>query len=188
MSSSDDVSTVPTVLVVVGNPKPLSKTRGVGEAVADTIVSLLAEAGVDAAVETLEVTELGSDLLGWGSPKVAAAVEAMVDASVLVVASPVYKATYTGLLKLLLDQVSAGQLAGTPTVPVMVGGSPQHAMAVDSHLRPLLVELGASCPTAGLYVLESTLDSFTDQLGAWASVWSRAITGPISAPVPVPTA
>jgi FMN reductase len=52
-------------------------------------------------------------------------------------------------------------------VPVMLGAASQHALAVEVHLRPLLVELGATLPTRGLYVIEDQLDSLDDVVGQW---------------------
>lgn len=170
-----------TVLAVVGNPKPGSRTRTVAEAVGQRIAAALEEKGSPVDVETMEVAELGPHLLGWGDPVAAEALERLTSADALVVASPVFKATYTGLLKLLLDQVAAGQLAGVPTVPLLVGAGPAHTMAVDAHLRPLLVELGASCPTAGLYVLDSTLDQLGEVLEPWIDRWLHVLAAAVTA-------
>jgi FMN reductase len=85
-----------------------------------------------------------------------------------VVASPTYKATYTGLLKLFLDRIPGGALAGVTAVPLMLGGHWRHALAADLLLKPVLVELGATCPTRGLFLPESeyaggeTLDSWLE--------------------------
>jgi FMN reductase len=103
----------------------------------------------------IDVIELGPALLGWGNPEVAAAVSLVTAADILVVSSPTFKATYSGLLKLFLDQFGAGQLGGVVTFPVMLGASPRHAMAPEMSLRPVLVEIGASCPAPGLYLLDS---------------------------------
>jgi FMN reductase len=51
----------------------------------------------------------------------------------------------------------------------MVGAAPQHALAVEVHLRPVLVELGATMPTRGLYVMESQLESLDEVVGAWVA-------------------
>ena len=74
----------------------------------------------------------------------------------LVVATPTYKGTYTGMLKLFLDQL-AGELV-EPTVALMLGASLQHALAPELTLRPVLVEIGASCPWPGLFLLDSEPD------------------------------
>ncbi|MBL7488564.1 NAD(P)H-dependent oxidoreductase [Frankia sp. AgB1.9] len=167
------------VLSVVGNPKPQSRTRQVAEAVAERVVRGLtaggepgdgsAGNGAAATAEVIEVSELGAGLLGWGDPAVKAATTAMAAADVLIVATPTYKATYTGLLKLLLDQIGAGELGGVPTIPVQVAAAPQHALAVEVHLRPVLVEIGASLPTTGLFVLDSTLDTLDQTLDQWST-------------------
>ena len=76
-------------------------------------------------------------------------------ADLVVVASPTYKATYTGLLKALPRPLPAPGTGGVTAVPLMLGAAPVHALAPEHGLRPLLVELGASVPTRGLYVLDS---------------------------------
>ena len=75
------------------------------------------------------------------------------------IASPTYKATYTGLLKLFLDQIGTGDLAGVVAVPLMLGAGPGHALAPDLLLKPVLVELGATTPTKGLYLLDKSWDA-----------------------------
>ncbi|EFC84736.1 NADPH-dependent FMN reductase [Frankia sp. CcI49] len=163
------------VLSVVGNPKPNSRTRTVAEAVAARVAAAIPAEG-DVVTEVIEVSALGPGLLGWGDPAVKEAVASMRTADALVVATPTFKATYTGLLKLLLDQIGQGELGGVPTVPVLVAGAPEHALAVEVHLRPLLVEIGASCPTRGVFVLDSTLPELPAQLDTWATANLAAIT------------
>ena len=90
-------------------------------------------------------------------------------ADILVVGSPVYKASYTGVLKAFCDHIAAGQLSGKLAVPLMMGGSLQHFLALDVHLRPLLVELGAMCLTPGLYVVETELEQLDVQLATYVT-------------------
>ena len=141
-----------TTIAVVGNPKPNSRTR----AAAERVVAELTGAPPDRVVD---VVELGAGLLSWGDPDVAEAVQALREAEVAVVASPTYKATYTGLLKLFLDQVGTGDLAGVVAVPLMLGGGPTHALAPELLLKPVLVELGATAPTRGLYLVDRVWDA-----------------------------
>jgi FMN reductase len=141
-----------STIAVVGNPKPRSRTR----AAAELVVERLTGAPPDRVVD---VVDLGAGLLGWGDPDVADAVRAVREAEVAVVASPTYKATYTGLLKLFLDQIGTGDLAGVVAVPLMLGGGPGHALAPELLLKPVLVELGATTPTRGLYLLDKAWDS-----------------------------
>jgi FMN reductase len=62
-------------------------------------------------------------------------------------------------LKLFLDQFASDSLAGTLAFPLMLGAAMGHAMAPDLLLKPVLVELGASCPARGLYLLETDYTS-----------------------------
>ncbi|MFB4277540.1 NADPH-dependent FMN reductase [Nonomuraea sp. MTCD27] len=119
--------------------------------------------------EVVDLSALGPHLLSPGSsPGVEVALELVAEASVLVVASPTYKGTYTGLLKSFLDRLPSQALAGKAALPVLVMGDAKHALAVEVHLRPLLVELGATVPTPGLAVLESELPRLAEVLAVWA--------------------
>jgi FMN reductase len=153
-----------SVVVVVGNPQAASRTRTAAEAVA----ALVADGG---AVRTIDLAEHGPALLEWGSPVVADLKATVLGASALVVASPTYKAAYTGLIKLFLDQFGAGELGGIPTIPVMTGGSAIHGLAVEVHLRPVLVEIGASCPTPGLFIWGPSVDDPEPVIATW---WETA--------------
>jgi len=154
------------VIALIGNPNPGGRTTRVAEAVAGSIV-----AGDDAAtVETVELAEIAAHLFEWGNDDVKALTERVASADVIVAACPTYKATFTGLLKAFLDNYGNDGLAGCRAVPVMVGAAPNHALAPEVHLRPLLVELGASVPSRGLYVLESQMDELDEVVGDWAKV------------------
>jgi FMN reductase len=97
-------------------------------------------------------------------------------AELAVVASPTFKATYTGLLKLFLDHVGTGDLAGVTAVPLMLGAGPTYALAPELLLKPVLVELGATTPTRGLYLLDRSWDS----PGALDD-WMATATGQVAA-------
>ena len=165
------------IAVVVGNPRPGSRTRRAGEGVAIAVGRLGRQAERAASIDTLELAELAPELFAPASRRVEAAMATVTSAHVLVVASPTYKATYTGLLKAFLDRFGSDALAGIVGVPVMLGGAPIHALAVEVHLRPLLVELGAACPTRGLFVVESELERLDATVDAWLAAHERALAG-----------
>lgn len=137
-----------SVAVVVGNPKPRSRTW----AAARLLAQRLTQAEPDL---TIDLADLGASLLDPADPRLDDVLGAVTGAKLAVVASPTYKGSYTGLLKLFLDALPSGALRGVTAVPLMLGAHWRHAMAADLMLKPLLIELGATCPTAGLYVLDS---------------------------------
>jgi FMN reductase len=149
-----------TVAVVVGNPKPRSRTYQAAQLVAERLAGRPADLSID-------LTDLGPALLDWADPAVAELVAAVQAADLVVVASPTYKGSYTGLLKLFLDRFGAASMTGT-AVPVMLGGHWKHALAPELLLKPILVEIGATCPTAGLFLLDSELET-SGTLDAWLS-------------------
>ncbi len=159
----------PMVRAVIGNPNPGGRTTTVGEAVAAAVAELVGGDDSEADGETIELAHIGPHLFEWGNDEVKDLVDRVASSTVNVFACPTYKATYTGLLKAFLDNYGNDGLAGTIAVPVMVGGTPRHALAPEVHLRPLLVELGASVPTRGLYVLDSEMDGLPAAVEAWAA-------------------
>lgn len=89
-------------------------------------------------------------------PGVRAAVEAVADADIVVAATPIYRATYSGLLKVFFDLLPNGALAEKVAVPIASGGSPGHQLAIDHGLRPLFSSLGATVIPTGIYASPET--------------------------------
>ena len=151
-------------VVLVGNPRPASRTRAVAETVATRVAARL---GVDDGLTTIDLADLAGQLFAPERRDVDAALAVVADARLLVVATPVYKASYTGLLKSFLDLYGPAGLAGVDAIPVVVSASPGHAGAGDRYLLPLLVELGARVPRRALAVLESQLGDVERIVDEW---------------------
>src|ERR1700761_8600209 len=162
------------IAVVTGNPKPASRTHTVALAVADALAKELPGAAVGPVVD---LAGYAPRLFDWADEELNALTAEVAATDVAVFASPTYKASYTGLLKAFLDRYGNNGLAGVTAVPVMTGGWPGHLLAVEVHLRPVLVELGATVPSLGLYVTEP---EFADLASAVAK-WSAAAISPIRA-------
>ena len=153
------------VAAVVGDPRHHSRTAGLASAVAVRLARELA--GSDAVGATWTLIELAETDRGWSRRPDDDALAAVAAAELVVVATPVTRGSYSGLLKLFLDGLPDRGLAGSVAIPVMVARTPRHALAADVFLRPLLVELGASCPTPSLFALESRLTNPGAVCGAW---------------------
>ncbi|MGC5249520.1 NAD(P)H-dependent oxidoreductase [Gordonia sp. DT219] len=155
------------VIVVVGNPKAASRTCDAA--------TRLARALDPDSVEVIEISELGSGLLGWGDAAVGNAVAMVQNADVAIIASPTFKATYSGLLKLFLDQFAGGTgMANVVAIPLMLGAAPNHALAAEHTLKPVLSEIGAIVPTPALYLIDS---SYADDgvLEVWVDRWGAVV-------------
>jgi FMN reductase len=137
-----------SMAVVVGNPKPASRTLDAATRIATRLQGRSPEVVVD-------VVTLGEALVRVGATAVADAVDAVQRTDAVLVGSPTYKASFTGILKLFLDQFPSAGLAGKIALPMMLGGAWQHALAPEIFLKPVLVELGGECPVRGLYLLDS---------------------------------
>ena len=154
--------------IVVGNPKRGSRTRAAAELVAQRLTGAPAD-------HVIEVVELGPALLEWGDEGIKAAVEKVAASDLAVIASPTYKATYTGLLKTFLDKFSGGTgMAGVVTVPLMVGGALDHALAPELTLKPVLAELGATTALPGLFLLESAYET-DGRIDGYADRWAPLV-------------
>ena len=159
------------IAVVTGNPKPASRTHGVALAVADVLAAELARPTApaeDPAHLVVDLAEHAPSLFDWSAAELSRLTAEVAAADVAVFASPTYKAAYTGMLKAFLDRYGSNGLAGTVAVPVMTGGWPGHLLAVEVHLRPVLVELGATVPARGLYVTEPEFGNLDAVIAKWA--------------------
>jgi FMN reductase len=160
------------LVAVSGNPRPQSRTH----ALAVTLTTELARArpavghlcGQTSTVSEIELAGLGSRVLEPDDAAAQAAVTQVLEADILVISSPTYKASYSGLLKSFLDRIGHQGLTGKSAVPIMLGGLPSHQLAVNLHFAPLLLELGAKVPAGGLFVLESEVGDYPAFAADWA--------------------
>jgi FMN reductase len=133
------------VVGVSGSPGKTSRSRTLLE----RALSALERLG--ARPRLVDLTGLPADgLLGRRQdPAVTDALAAVQGARILVVSTPVYRATYSGLLKVFFDLLPQDALAGKVAVAIATGATPAHFLAVDHGLRPLLASVGAlAVPTA----------------------------------------
>lgn len=159
------------VAVVVGNPKPKSRTLKVAE----TLVEKLLTPG-SYELTVIDLAEYSGEIFTWPSETMAALNAAVAESDLAVFASPTYKATYTGLLKAFLDRYPANGLAGVVAIPVHTGGDLTHAMGPTVTLAPLLAELGAIVPGRGLYFVAGNMDHLDEILDEAAAQYAANLT------------
>jgi FMN reductase len=121
-------------------------------------LSHLADAGVTTGL--LDLTEQSAEgLLGRREDAgIERALAELAAARVLVVGTPVFRATYTGLLKVFFDLLPPERLRGTVTLPIATGGGPAHLLMVDYGLRPLVASLGGLTTATAIYATAADFD------------------------------
>lgn len=92
---------------------------------------------------------------------VSQALTAVEQADVLVVATPVFRASYTGLFKHFFDLIEQDALIDTPVLLAANGGSERHALVIDHQLRPLFAFFQANALPIGVYATEKDFDGYT---------------------------
>jgi len=117
---------------------------------------------------TLDAAEAPADL--------AALLNDVVTADAIVVGSPVYKGTYTGLFKHLFDLIDPRALKDKPVVLTATGGSERHALVLDHGLRPLFAFFSADIIATGLYATETDFTDYRPSSAALVARVDRAAT------------
>jgi FMN reductase len=108
----------------------------------------------------LQVRELPAQALlraDLSDPAIAAAVAQVAEADAVVVGTPVYKAAYSGVLKVFLDLLPQDGLAGKLVLPLATGGSQSHMLALDYALRPVLASLAPRHILPSIYATSEQL-------------------------------
>ena len=141
-----------SALLIAGSPSERSRSAALLDAVSQRLHAR------GALVDRIHIRDLSPQALllaDFGHPTVVAATDQVAKARVLVVATPVYKAAYSGVLKVFLDLLPQTALKGKTVLPLATGGSPHHMLALDYALRPVLQSLGAKHILPGIYATDS---------------------------------
>lgn len=143
-----------TVLTITGSPAIVSRSSFLVEA----LEHQLGEAGIS--TRSLTVRDLpAQDLLHarFDSPAIVDVIKQFAAADAVVIATPIYKAAYSGILKALLDLLPQTALQGKVVLPLATGGSPAHFLAVDYALKPVLSALGARYVLSTVYATDGQI-------------------------------
>jgi len=143
------------LVVLSGNTHRPSKSQ----ILAASIVKAL-PAGLDIVVDTFDILDAGP---GLGAalrrdqlpPDAARVVDAVEQADGLVIAVPIYKGSYPGLFKHLIDFIEPTALERKPVALAATGGGHRHALAVEHQLRPLFGFFSANSLPTGVYVTDA---------------------------------
>jgi FMN reductase len=142
--------------IVSGGLRSPSTTRLLADQIAATANAALVDTGARVEVRHVELREHAhaiSDALLTGFPT-GALRDALADvtgADALVVVTPTFQGSYSGLFKSFMDLVEAGTLRGVPVVLAATGGTERHSLVIEHALRPMFSYLGALTVPTGVY-------------------------------------
>ncbi len=143
-----------SVLLIHGSPSDRSRSSALAEIVAQRLNPQ------QTFVDRIGVRSLPPQALllaDTGHVAIVDAVRKVTKARAIVVTTPVYKAAYSGALKVFLDVLPQDAFRGKTVLPLATGGSPHHMLALDYALRPVLQSLGAQHILPGVYASDRQL-------------------------------
>jgi FMN reductase len=142
------------VVLLGGSPAAPSTTWRLLKLVGDRLAAL------GHRTTALQVRELPAQALiraEFAEPVIREAAALVAHADAVVVGTPVYKASYSGVLKTFLDLLPQDGLAGKLVLPLATGGSQSHFLALDYGLRPVLASLGPRHILPSIYATSEQL-------------------------------
>ena len=144
------------ILTVSGSPMEVSRSAKLLQYVALDLADL------GHTIEHITVRDLPAEALlhaDFGDEALQEAAAKVARADGLVIATPVYKAAFSGILKSWLDLLPQFALEGKTVLPLATGGSVAHALALDYALRPVLMSMGARQVVQGYLVIEHLIET-----------------------------
>jgi FMN reductase len=154
-------SSMSNIIVISGSPSHPSRSS----AISSFIEKSLIKQGHH--VSTITVRDIPPEDLvyaNFNSPVIKEALAQIEQAQAVIVVSPVYKATYTGVLKAFLDLIPEKGLADKVVLPVASGGSYAHLISIEYAFKPLFSILGSEEIKNGVYVVDSQITYQDKQL------------------------
>ncbi|HEX2174343.1 MAG TPA: FMN reductase [Nocardioidaceae bacterium] len=143
-----------TIAVVSAGLSQPSSTRLLADQLAEAVVRRLAEDGVEAKVEVVELREHAHDLANnllthFPNGELREVIDTVTQADGLIAVTPIFTASYSGLFKMFFDVLDKDALAGKPVLAGATGGTARHSLALEHAVRPMFAYLrGVVVPTS----------------------------------------
>ncbi|MDQ0645233.1 FMN reductase [Microbacterium murale] len=153
------MSTRRIAVVSAGLSNP-SSTRMLADRMAAETVKQLAERGIEATVDMIELRDLAHDitnnlLTGFAPAELETALNSVYSADALIVVTPIFSTSYSGLFKSFIDVLDPDALTGKPVLIGANAGTPRHSLAIDYAIRPLFAYLHAEAVSTGVFAASS---------------------------------
>ncbi|MCA0758106.1 NADPH-dependent FMN reductase [Paenibacillus sp. N4] len=146
---------MPKIVIISGSPNLSSRLNGM----IGYVRQKLAEQQYETSVVTV-VSLPAEDLVHakFGSPAILEANALVEQADAVIIASPVYKASFTGVLKAYIDLLPQKGLNGKIIAPLFIGGTIAHLLSIDYSLKPVLASMGAKHYVSSVYAVDSQIN------------------------------
>lgn len=161
-------------VVSAGLSNPSSTRMLADRLAAATVTALGALADADGApiqatVDTIELRDLAHDitnnlLTGFAPPALESAINTVVSADALIVVTPIFSTSYSGLFKSFIDVLDPDALTGMPVLIGANAGTARHSLAIDYAIRPLFAYLHAETVSTGVFAASSDWGAAADQV------------------------
>ena len=150
------MTTARSLVAVSAGLQVPSSTRLLSDRLVAATERHLRDAAIEPVTAVIELRDHAQDLsnnlvTGFPSPNLQAAIDQVTDADGLIVASPIFNGSYSGLFKTFFDVIEHGSLEGRPVLLAATGGTARHSLALEYALRPLFTYLGADTVRTAVY-------------------------------------
>ena len=181
------------IAVVTAGLSTPSSTRMLGDRLAHAALAELRERDIDATSDVFELRDFAHDLTdnlltGFAPPALEQMINSVVSADGLIVVTPIFSTSYSGLFKSFIDVLDPQALSGMPVLLGANAGTARHSLAIDYAIRPLFTYLHANPVPTGVFAASSDWGSNADEvapLGARVDRAAREFADAIAAREPV---
>ncbi|MFF8188558.1 FMN reductase [Microbacterium sp. NPDC016588] len=181
------------IAVVTAGLSTPSSTRMLGDRLAHAALAELRERGIEATSDVFELRDYAHDLTdnlltGFAPPALEQMINTVVSADGVIVVTPIFSTSYSGLFKSFIDVLDPQALTGTPVLIGANAGTARHSLAINYAIRPLFTYLHANPVPTGVFAASSDWGSNADEvapLGARVDRAAREFADAIAAREPV---
>ena len=162
------------IAVVSAGLSTPSSTRMLADRLAQATAARLSEAGVDVTADTFELRDHAHDitnnlLTGFAPAPLETMIDTLVSADALIVVTPIFSTSYSGLFKSFIDVLDPDALRGKPVLIGATGGTARHSLAIDYAIRPLFAYLHAEAVSTGVFAASADWGAGGDDVATLAS-------------------
>lgn len=166
MTTNTSPRRIAVVSAGLSNP---SSTRMLADRLAAATLAELQERGLTATVDTIELRDVAHDitnnlLTGFAPPALESAINTVVSADALIVVTPIFSTSYSGLFKSFIDVLDPDALTGMPVLIGANAGTARHSLAIDYAIRPLFAYLHAEAVSTGVFAASGDWGASADQV------------------------